>query len=123
MKSIPNPNCLDCHGTGRIELFTSIIVCKCSVIGQPKDNNYIDTILEIDLEWADSCCSCHLHPPCGFCTRYANAYIAEPEYCDACGDPSPEDESLLYECSECDKHICVLCCCDPRIICLDCKKA
>ena len=123
VKLAPNPNCLDCHGTGKIKLFTSIVVCKCIAIEKPKGDNYIDAILDIDFKWADDCCYCHLHPPCGFCTRYADSDMANPEYCDACGNPSSEEESQLLECPQCGQHVCVLCCCGKGTVCIDCEEA
>jgi len=85
------------------------------------NDDYIANILEVDQKWMDSCCSCHLSPPCGFCLRYAEANLVEPEYCDACGNPSPKEEDLLYECPRCGKHVCILCCGGRDTICVDCE--
>lgn len=85
--------CKDCNDTGKIQLFTSVVECDCH-------DDYIDAIGEVDVKWSDSCCSCHLHPPCGFCTRYADASLDEPEYCDICGDPSPSEGPQLCGCRE-----------------------
>lgn len=44
-------------------------------------NGCIGVIQERDI---DGCCSCHIHPPCGYCTT-------PKEYCPECGWDSEED--------------------------------
>lgn len=86
--------CKDCHDTGKIQLFTSIVSCNC--IEDYED--YSEEIAAVDIKWVDACCSCHISPPCGFCLRYADAGLDEPEYCDICGDPSPSEGPQRCKC-------------------------
>jgi len=113
--------CPDCRGTGKIELLTSTVDCKCTQ-EECDGTDYADAVLEVDLKWLDGCCSCHISPPCGFCTRYADANLDEPEYCDRCGEPSPQEKALLSRCSKCYQMVCGLCYNCQEIICVNCKK-
>lgn len=74
--------CKKCSDTGKIQLLISTVSCDCI-------NRYIDAITGVDTKWRDDCCSCHISPPCGFCLRYADAGLDEPEYCDICKEPWP----------------------------------
>lgn len=107
-----NKNCPDCHGTGKIKLLISIVVCKCEKTTSDINSeafNYADAISDVDRKWNNACCSCHISPPCGFCTRYADANLDEPEYCRYCSEPSPKEKTLLHKCSKCGLIVCDLC--------------
>lgn len=43
--------------------------------------------------------------------------------CDACGQYPKKSEPDLYECPECGKYVCSLCCCGVGTICIDCTEA
>lgn len=113
--------CFDCHDTGKIELLTSTVPCDC--LSQPVvDNDYANAVSEINLKWMDYCCSCHISPPCGFCLRYAEADVPEPEYCDTCCTPFPNDKECLHECPMCGKFVCEECCSKNDTVCFHCMK-
>jgi len=128
--AIPRKDCPDCHGTGKIELLVSTVMCNCvrpsfhngmtpemikdidpniSRHASKELNDYINETLDVDIKWANDSCTCFISPPCGFCTRYADANLDEPEYCKACGDPSPTEQDLLHKCSKCGQLVCDLC--------------
>jgi len=44
-------------------------------------------------------------------------------YCDACGFSPPENEPKLYECPNCDQHVCSRCCGGVGTICIDCEES
>lgn len=90
--------CKDCKDTGEIQLLTSIVQCDCMCIVNLSSDDYIDAIETVNVKWMDSCCSCHISPPCGFCLRYADVGLCEPEYCDICRKPSPSEGPKLCPC-------------------------
>lgn len=83
--------CKDCNDTGKIQLLTSVVSCDCV-------DDYADAIAAVNRKWDDAGCSCNISPPCGFCLRYAEAGLDEPEYCDTCGEPSPSEGPKLCKC-------------------------
>jgi len=118
-----NKNCLDCHGTGKIKLLVSTVICKCKKTTSDISSetfNYADAIAEVNRKWDDACCSCHISPPCGFCLRYADADLSDPEYCYLCGDPYPNDQLLLHKCLQCDQYVCDVCYGGIDTACADC---
>lgn len=92
--------CKDCNDTGKIQLFTSVVTCDCVGEIGSTSYDYADEIAAVNRIWDDACCSCHVSPPCGFCLRYAEAGLDDPEYCNICGDPSPSEGPRLCSCEE-----------------------
>lgn len=55
-------------------------------------------------DWESGCCSCHLHPPCGWCTSsaYFECKSCKKEFLDYCPDyDDPDYEEPLY-CVACE---------------------
>lgn len=96
--------CKDCSDTGKIQLLISIVSCDCTGAIGTSNDVYVREIENIDVKWMDDCCGCHISPPCGFCLRYAEAGLDEPEYCGICGDPSPSEGPKLCQCSKGEEH-------------------
>jgi len=48
----PDPKCPQCHGTGRIELFTSVIACECLFFKwNPRPSQVAPLELPTDDDW------------------------------------------------------------------------
>ncbi len=53
----PDPKCQQCRGTGRIELFTSVIACECLFFRNKDDDSprrsCVDTSVGLNLSFDD----------------------------------------------------------------------